>query len=298
MGYEQKYEDDFLINNDDNQPKNETEEALVLNKDWEELKLEWYSNLGIRFEIAKAISYRETALIHYTNPNKTLRCLKINAVKYLDMNNIRYNIFHETFNIYGSLAKYPNLPVFSFSAVIKTTQQKKFNKEYKEIMSSFDFMMDIDNEDISKALSSLKVANEVFKKYKVPYWVLFSGTKGFHIRVDYEDFPQWLKDMPWQEVASILKNFAENFKLLNALPDIDLVVYDLRRIAKTPYSVVYPYYFIALPLSDNAIETFDLEKVSLPYCIKNINKYKNRGLLKRNGSSEGFGKLLKEYLEI
>lgn len=274
------------------------EEEYEPNPEWEEVKQEWYASVPVQFEIVKNLSQRETALIHVVNSKRTLRCLKINAVRYFHMNDTRYKIFSQPFNIYASLSKFPDMPVFSFSGYVKKQQQKKFNEEFRTYMTGFDFLMDIDNQDISLAHDSAVPVKKEFDEFKVPYWMMFSGSKGFHFRVDYEDFPDWLKEKDWDEISSTLKTFSQNFKLLNNLPDIDMAVYDLRRIAKIPYTVVYPFYFIALPLSDSEFENFSLEMVSLPVWMQKTNEVRNRGLLKRKGDKEGFGKLLKKYLEL
>jgi len=283
---------------DNKEEVEEVEEVYEPNPEWEELKREWYDSVPVQYEVVKNLIHRETAIIHVVNSKKTLRCLKINAVRYLLINDNRYKIFLEPYNVYASLSKFPNLPVFSFSGYVKKQQQTKFNQEFREYMHGFDFLMDIDNPDIQLAhVSSVEVKKE-FDEFKVPYWLMFSGSKGFHFRVDYEDFPVWLKEKSWDEIASTLKKFSENFRLLNNLPDIDLAVYDLRRIAKIPYTIVYPFYFVALPLSDSDFKNFSLEMVSLPIWMQKVSTIKNRGLLKRQGDKESFGKLLKKYLEL
>jgi len=287
-----------VFDNNEELEKIEEEPKYKPDPEWEKLKQEWYSHVCVKYEIIKNLMHRETAVIHVVNSKKTLRCLKINAVRYLEMNDSRYKLFEEPYNIYASLSKFPNLPVFSFSTYVKRQQQQQFNKEYKDYITEFDYLMDIDNEDISKARETCLEVKKIFDKFKVPYSVMFTGKKGFHIRVSYEDFPDWLKQKSWDEMSTILKTFSENIRLLNNLPDIDLAVYDLRRIAKIPYSVVYPYYFIALPLSDDQLENFTLEMVSLPVWMKKAETVKNRGMLKRKGKKEAFGNLLNKYLEL
>jgi len=265
--------------------------------EFEEMKEMWYSDESILFEIIKSLNQRETAIIHYYK-SLTHRCIKANAVRYLQKNFQRYKFIPEQFNLYGSLAKYPTFPMFSFSSFVKRKQMDEFNKEYQNYMSGFDFLMDIDNEDIEIAHETAKKVKFIFDKYKIIYWTQFSGFKGFHFRVDFEDFPEWMQLLPKDKLSDTLKKFAENFQIINKFDDIDLSVFDLRRIAKTPYSVVYPYYFVAMPLTDAEFKNFNKEIVSLPNCLIRIESFKNRGLLKREGSPENFGKLVKDYLKI
>lgn len=273
---------------------------VVIDEDFEELKREWYSIPTIKYEMVKTMLHRETATINVIDGRRTLRCLKIGAVKYLDMNDERYDILSEPFNIYSSLAKYPMMPVFSFSRDVKKNQQNKFNDEYRDYMSEYDFLIDVDNENVGQALKSVRKVKGIFDEMNVPYWLMFSGSKGFHIRVEFKDFPDWLKKKEWDDISDFLKKFAENLRAVTGIDDIDLSVFDLRRIAKTPYSVVYPYYFIALPLSDEQLDNFNFEMVSLPILLRenldNPTKFYNRGLLKREGSPEGFENLIKEYM--
>jgi len=217
-------------------------------------------------------------------------------MRYLDMNFDRYHFFEEPFNLYGSLAWYPDMPMFSFNRLEKRKEMDKFNLDYRKYMTKYDFLLDIDNPKIGSALDTLKKVMIHFKG--VPYSVKFSGKKGFHIFVEYDDFPDSFKAMPMDELCEMFKRFAENFSLINNLPDIDYSIYDLRRIAKTPYSVVYPYYFVALPLTDSDIQYFNLQDMSIKTLINKIGTMRNRGLLKREGTPEAFEKLISKYNKL
>lgn len=294
---------------------------------FERLRQYWYHNMGVFFNIIEHLKQRETVFIKVPR-GVVHRCLKINHSKYFfgyckDCGTIlvkkgdewqcphhgntenrmmgiseRYHFFVESHNLYGSLAHYPGLPNFSYNRETKREEMDAFNKNYLKYMTKFDFMIDLDNPKIGEALKQLIQIRDMFKKCNIPAWYLFSGTKGFHIRVDWDDFPDSLKQLPFPDLAEKFKLFGRNFALINKFDDLDVTIYDLRRITKIPYSVVYPYYFVALPLSDQDIDNFDLKQMSLPYNIQRIGDMRNRGVMKRPGNPEGFGKLIKEFTEI
>lgn len=147
---------------------------VIIDPDFEEMKAEWYNIPCIKYEMVKTMIHRETAVIHVTNPNMTLRCLKINAVKFFDKNNERYDLVNEHYNIYSSLAKFPLLPMFSFNRGFKKQQQEEFNKKYKDYINEFDLLIDVDNEDLGLAFESAKRVKAILDEYKVPYWCQFS----------------------------------------------------------------------------------------------------------------------------
>lgn len=270
----------------------------MVDEQFERLKKLWYSHYNVKFELVRNLMYREAVFIKIAEKSAVIRCMKINATPYLDANIKRFKFNEETMNLYGSLGHFPNLPMFSFNMKDKRIQQDDFNKKFLDYMKGFDLLIDIDNEDLQLAYASAVKVKKIFDEYNVPLWLQYSGSKGFHCRIDYIDLPKYMKDMSWVELSEYYKRFAENLRMIEGIPDIDLSVFDLRRIAKTPYSVVYPYYFIALPLSDEEFNNFNLEMVSLPYNLNRIEKIRKRGLLKRKGTSEGILQMFKKYCEV
>jgi hypothetical protein len=109
-----------------------------------------------------------------------------------------------------------------------------------------------------------------------------------------------MKALPKTDLIDLLKKFAENFRSVNGLHSLDLGVFDARRLAKCAYSICYPNYLIALPLTDEQMENFKLEEMSLPYWLapENFKKLYKRGLLKREGKPEAFGNLVQKYMRI
>jgi len=249
------------------------------------------------FEIIKTLKYKETVFIDTNNTRGTIRCVKANAVRYLISNFENFRFYDKHMNLYGSLSHYPNMPMFSYAHKERIQQREQFNKDALSLTERYDFLFDIDNTDIKQSYATTSAIKEIFDEKKIKMSLIFSGNKGFHIKIDYKDFPEWMRKMRIPDLIDKLKLFAERFQVINDFKDIDIRIFDNRRIAKTPYSVVYPYYFVALPLSDEDFENFSLEKVSLPYLYKRRNMIFNRGLLTRQGNPENFGELIKEYTE-
>lgn len=260
---------------------------------FEMLRKAWYNDINIQYNVIDAIKFRETAFIQ--KGKLAIRCIKANAIKYLDYNYSRYRFFECPYNLYNSLAWYPDMPMFSFTPAEKRSQMDDFNERYLYYMTKYDFLIDIDNPDLSKSLSTLVKVKRIFDRYNIPAWYMFSGNKGFHVRIDWDRFPNQYKALTPKELCDKFKVFIERFKYINGFDDIDTSIYDLRRVAKTPYSIVYPLYFIAMPLSDEQINGFDLEKMSLPYNINRTESLKQRRSLVREGKPDGFKELVDEY---
>ncbi len=176
-----------------------------LDKAFESLRFHWYNNPKIIFNLIESLKYKETVFLR---EGCVHRCIKSNASHYLMKNFSRYHFFeNENFNLYNSLAHYPNLPMFSFNRYNKRTEQDQFNKQYTDFMKGYDFLIDIDNPDIKSALNTLKAVMKDFKG--VPYYVLFSGKKGYHLKVDYFDFPKELKELNWNQLSELFKKFED-----------------------------------------------------------------------------------------
>jgi intein/homing endonuclease len=124
-----------------------------------------------------------------------------------------------------------------------------------------------------------------------------SGTKGFHLVIPFENLPPQLKSLPLPEMCAIIKQLAYELKIYWGLKDLDMKIYDLRRIWKTPYSVVYPYYYVAMPLSDEQFEHFRLEDVWLPNLIDKADSVRDRGLMTRERPAENLMKFIRHVAE-
>ncbi len=255
----------------------------------------WYDSEPVLFEIIKNLVARETAIIGQSRQ----RNIKAHTIAYLKSNFKAFNFIGRKFNLYNSLALYKDFPLFPYYYQQRKKKQEEFRGTYKNYMTGYDFLFDIDSPD--KPEFSYAVAwkiKEIFDKYKVRYYILYSAGKnnGFHIRVSYEDLPESYKKMGYVELCNLFKGFVLRLGVIHNLIFIDDTITDLRRVAKCPYSVAYPYYKIALPLSDEQFKNFDVDKMTLKYWINHTEEIRRRGLLKREGNPENFKRLIEDTM--
>lgn len=269
--------------------------------EFEKLRKRWYQEENVIFNIQSNLKYKETCFYRPPSINKNSvmnRPLKCNAVTYIYQNMERYHFFEEPMNIYHSLAHLPNLPMMAFSIPKKEKQMEEFNSKFYSYVTGWDFLIDVDNKDLTLSYSTSTKIKDILDKFGVPYTLRFSGKKGFHFVIEYQDIPTELRELGFNNMVEKIKQFAINMKEKEKLFDWDLSVIELRRICKTPYSVVYPHYLVALPLSDNQFENFKIRDMSLPILLEQVDKLYLRGNLKRKGSPDGFYKLIVKYLNI
>ncbi|MCJ7768451.1 hypothetical protein MUP79_08675 [Candidatus Bathyarchaeota archaeon] len=267
-------------------------------KELEELKIQWYFNTAVKFEIVKTIKYRESIFLS-TAKKLTHRCLKINALKFLEMNMERFNFFEPNlcFNLYCSLATYPEMPMFSYNMQKKAEEMQQWNLNALGHIKSYDLAFDIDNVQFEKAYATSSRLKAMLDEFQVPYHCKFSGTKGMHFVIPYENLPAQLKSLPMPELCAIIKQLAYELKIYWGLKDLDMKIYDLRRIWKTPFSVVYPFYYVALPLTDEQFDHFKLEDVWLPNLIAKADTMRDRGLLMRERPADNLMKFIRHVAE-
>lgn len=282
------------------------EENELLRKS-ERLKLVWYNNLGVLFELIHDLKSKEGVFMLPEGGNKTVRCLKVNKVDYLKSNMREWGFFKNNFNMYSSLGHFPDMPMASWNRAKYQIQKAEFSKNHLSLMKGYDFMIDLDQQDdeknIKECYKSAKRVKKILDNFKIKYYIIFSGQKGFHFRIDYEDYPNWMKKLDMLELIRILKSLTEKLQLIENIKHIDEDLIDSRRITKLPYSVVIPKeeydevhnFKVALPLSDEDFDNFKIENYLLTECLTKIDTYKRRGLLKRNGDPENFTLLLEDF---
>lgn len=276
----------------------------VMDAKFEEMRKKYYQEETVQFLLIESMKFREGAFIKLPTEDKpnpaTVRCVKASAVRFLRMNMQRFDFISQACQMYSSVARFSSMPVFSFNLAQRRKEQDDFNNNFWGYMDGYDFLADIDNPDLRIAYATAYRVKQIFDAAKVPYTIIFSGNKGFHIRVFYEDFSDDMKALPKQDLIDLLKKFAENFRAVNGLHSLDLSIFDGRRLGKAVYSLCYNDYLIALPLTDEQMENFKLEEMSLPYWLapENFKRLYKRGLLKREGKPEAFGNLVQKYLRI
>jgi hypothetical protein len=286
----------------------------------ENLRMMWYSKDDVQSNIIPLIRGREVCFLVPGNLRKDkgnypIRCIKAHASSYLMYNMNAFNFFSREYNLYHGIFLLNNMPQFSLSPLKRTEQQHAFFKNFNDFVTGLDFVMDFDgdktlelNKRIDMArIQTIKVCN-ILDEYKVPYNLVFSGSKGFHIEV--RDFPttrNWNERMKqFEQIAIRLVLLANGYnpQLANdpnndsQLLDIfnrcsfDSSIYNVTRIWKVPYSYDVSTDMIAYPLNNEEIKDFNINNYKAEELIKK--NHWGIGLKKRIGTIENFWIMAKE----
>lgn len=283
---------------------------------------QYYNDTSIKFNIIHQLKHRETCFIPYdletTKSQKPIRWLNASCLDFLygrietkdkpalEGHFNKFNFLDRKMNLYFSLTTYTNFPTFSYIYNIKAQQQKLWLEKFQDYVHKYDFFIETDSSgDFQQAWNDTKKIKEIFDDFKIRYYIKFSGSKGFHILVDYDDFDHlrfdvYNKDKQDKHYNTFIKNFPNEFneirnmcdlvmlfkimvvriKYMFSLDTIDSGISDIKRVCKVAYSYDVKSNLIAYPLSDKQFETFKKEDYT-PDKVLYMNNYK-RGLLWRN----------------
>jgi hypothetical protein len=285
------------------------------------------------FEMIKVARGREIALL---GQKGAIRHIKAHALYFLKENFKAFNFFDGTRNIYYSLAHLENMPMFSFVPSIRVIQQESFNQNFLQYFKGIDLGMDFDEgckycRDKNyctkhKKMISLKICSIcsgyetnfddvygdtkrikfLFDEWCLPYQLKFSGS-GFHINIEWKYIKDSLdviqrvsqlqngrlQSSAEVETVTLSKWFISELAEILNCPTLDTSVTDIRRIWKMPYSIDIKTGNVALPLTDSQFANFNFDMVKPENVIDNI---RDRGLLERQGTSEGFKNFLESFL--
>jgi len=251
---------------------------------------DYYKKTYILFELAKAAKGREIALL----PNKhnveglkegiSVRNIKGWSINYLISNFNAFELYGKNFNIYFSVAtfKQDKYPTFSYAVSQRKTQQEEFVNAFvknpKDFLEAYDIFLDVDAHDFNTGCKQTRAIIEYFKEYNIPVHVNPSGGKegGFHVRVDYEHFKNYLSPV---KMALLGKEIALDLIDLKDVDDLDWKLFDLRRVCKIPYSLVYDGkgWNVVLPLTQEQFSRLSPETYKLPNVSREVT-LKERGL--------------------
>lgn len=205
----------------------------------------------------------------------------------------KFNIMRKPFNIYASNAKInpQGFPIIDMRPEIAKKQVAEVTANYSKYLKAYDLRFDLDHEDIMVAHAEAIKVKDLLDEYHVPYWVMFSGNKGFNFCIDSEKIPQeyQLLDLPEMNLK-----IAENISRKLKLKTLDLSVYTLERVFKVPYSVARERNLVALPLTDDQLENFSLESYDPKTVLRTV-LLKNRGLLEREGTTKDVFRLYRDF---
>jgi hypothetical protein len=263
---------------------------------------EYYLQRYVAFQIVQAVKDREVSSLGKGNS----RGSRIETIEYfccadktkgqksylewIDWKNKKQNL-------YRSVAKISHIPNFTLNprkrhkeenGTLDWFQSQKFLDSIYEYDLFIDFDKLKDDKDLVETLKEVKFLLGIFKTFKLPYYVLFSGNKGFQVIIDGKYLPTLkIINETIQPHKTILEVIKEKFKLQR----IDLSNNGVpNKLCKIPYSIVGEN--IALPLNDNQIDNFDVNNMKFSEVWKNIIIY-NRGLLEREGTKENVDNFIK-----
>jgi len=278
------------------------------------LRKRWYSEPMTLLEMVKCMNGREVAFLEgktklplLTKNALEIRGIKAHSLSYLQNNFENFKFTERPCNLYTSIAKFENLPMFSYNFERRKEERAAFTQGegFNQCFKGWDFVIDLDSQrikdggvitelnafevnekikdyyNIAGMYSDAKKLKKIFDEYGLAYSVKASGLKGMHFQVKDENF--FPKDMEPKDKVDLADVIVTNLKELENIPTIDNInFYDSTRILKCPYSL--EGYHVALPLSEgNGFGSFNdwkIEDMRLDKIYQNI-RIVNRGLLER-----------------
>lgn len=241
--------------------------------------LEYYNYPFIKFQIFPLCKNRE--VFFKGEDNK----IHIRPLAIYSMDGVSFNVNrffpNRKYHFFASVAKVDFNRFGNPPSDLKDLAgyRKRFHEEFENFVTGYDFVIDIDHEDLKKAHEIAFDIKQIYDKYKLPYYLIFSGKKGFHFRIDWDDIQTELSPFEFKEKTKILAENIANSIGYKFQQDIDSI-YDLKRVLRVPYSVHPVTNKIALPLTDAQFEYFQPVNHSLENIFRTV-LLKNRGLCKR-----------------
>lgn len=252
----------------------------------------YYEVLNIQYELIRSHIHRETMFIPFEKlPDgkfkafMPIRWLNASYINMMKRHWEQFKFLEKPMNLYHSLVTFKDFPTFAYAWRYKTQQQKIWTEEFHNYVKEYDLFIETDSTDLNQSIKidGMKL-KKFFDDYKVRYHILYSGSKGLHFIVPYDEFshidmPVFDKDNT-RDIVHLFKTLASRLKAVLGCDTLDDSVVDVRRVKKTAYSWDIKSNRIALPLTDEQVENFDLSMVD-PVNVLKAGIYK-RGLLYRH----------------
>lgn len=246
--------------------------------------MNYYSKAYNQFNIINNCRNREFAMI------PKIRALKVHCITDF-MTAI--DLVHWDKNkpkLYRSVAKLKEIPRFTFNMSKRSSETGEwFANEFDSLIYEYDIFLDFDKDEdstIYEVLEEVKVLLNFFDEYQLPYYLQFSGNKGFQVFIDGKYLPK-----PIIENGSVQphKRIAENIKEAFQFKFLDLRNNGIgNRLCKVPYSLCLceenefeEGMNVVLPLSKDQIEKFNVENMKLRNVINQVRPLNKRGILER-----------------
>lgn len=263
----------------------------------------YYLKKYITFQLVEYAKNRELAIIPYA------RGLQIRNAT--EIENILFDLINwnkKKTNLYISCAKIKSIPNFTWNMKERSEFTSQwFEKDFDNLLYEYDLFLDFDSTNQKKVKEDVSTIKEFLDEDGVPYQIIFSGNKGYHIVIDgkYLHFEKIEEGLVYPQ-----KKIAENIKEALQLETLDLANNGItNRLRKLPYTLVLPKQFenermrqmcpekmmrVALPLSDIEFEKFKPEDAIFVNVMRTTHLM-DRGLMERQGTKENVDKFIKRF---
>ena len=247
--------------------------------------MDLYTRKYIVYEIIKESTGRDFSALSKGGAN--MRALRVKCIFDLERALNVMNWEKNKQNLYIGCSKLRDIPNFTFNPLKRSSETSEwYTNEFDKLVYESDLFIDLDGK-IEDVLKDLKTIKEIFDEHKVPYQIIASGSRGFHLVIDGKYMP--IKKI---ERGSVYphKIFNERLKEVLKLETMDLANNSLaNHLRKLPYSLVYPKdkdtfeekdMNFALPLSDVQVEHYRHEMIKKDNVLSSM-KLIRRGNLER-----------------
>jgi DNA primase catalytic subunit len=242
----------------------------------------YYEDFRVQMELVKCLPYRELAF-RDAEGAVFRNCCGYNS-HLLRSSFSAFSFFRKDANLYHSVGRVGRTPWITYNPANREEGRAEWQAQFDDNLTHYDFVMDIDHEDIMQAYDIARRIKVDMDKFEVPYSINFSGSKGFHIRIRDEKMPPWSLDEKIARYAEMAKAYRVKLKVGEKTID---KIYDRRRLIRLPYSVDCKTGKVVLPLSDAQFECFDINDGFALSPMRWINLVGFRGMMERQGTFRG-----------
>lgn len=247
-----------------------------------EERKEYYEKTFVLFEMVKCLKFREFSMLTLKTEKKkkAIRFLSCSTIDFMKKHLKFFYHDQSLLNFYTSVAKFKDhIPVFSYNLEKRSKEEKyrDFSDNYLDYVDNFDLFIDIDGKDVSfeKLHNEAKIIKHIFDELEIPYYIMPSSYKGFHIHIPSEYMPKWDFKESIMKTAEVINNI----KGIYELECLDDTVTDFKRLCKLPYSYSCDG-SICLPLNDLTFMNFKPYMIEMNNVLR-FQRLMNRGLLIR-----------------
>lgn len=213
---------------------------------------EYYRNRDVLYDVVKFTKNRETVLMtdNANKSHKPIRQLKVQNVDWLLKLLKAYKVVKQQMNLYYSVARVHGMPL------IYKDYNGSFTKYFHVFEKGTDIVIDFDSDgsvtDFNRLEEDVRVFVNILNGAGVSNMVYFSGNKGYHVFIPFGQMSYVCskcktrhKTGYCQKDKDYLIHKTFSYALANMADDygigayIDYSVFDCRRFAKVPNSLVW-----------------------------------------------------------